>query len=757
MFQEPTGRSGARVVFLVPVRAADTNITFLSAIPAAVAANGTPVVLAVDPSHPWRPELLDFLRRYQPDQIWTLGAIEEPGAQLAGSLRSIDADSPEAIACELAERFFGASREAVACTFVDRAAALGAAVLAGRLGVPLLPCGRDGFSDDVASLLRTLGVERVFLVGRDLPAEIPGTHVERLLDATDVAGCMDRRGLKVRYIAAVNAADGHASPARELSLVAALLAAGREGAIAPTPEDVQWKHAVAASSEVQGTLPGARPSGSGWRRGTLGDGETARDFVTGVDPASGRAFLQYDANGDGGFDGPGEGPLVTGDEVVIAGRRFAISLDADEMARGDSVWLTSPTASEIVGAVRRVRTAAQPPADTLCLVGWPQTLPMAIVGDAIGIDADLVSDVPLAQTDEDPFVELSFARFLAEDLCSGSLLACRGLVVADLADRSFAGRYATAEWANPSQPLFESVGMVSGGHHAGESVIDPSSPLTGVGWILHSSHSMWTELGTTCAWDSEVLLSPCLVQSDGCSTAALDMDPEHRSVAARLLRNGALAFVGHARRNTAVGEIFTSEFTNAVLAGQTLGQAHRSAINRMTVAALARGQASNGVYHYQRHIATAYGDPAVSFVRPPTGGLAAARLEIDGAHATVVMTGPWLRSDYEPLAEWGSTATRIYTWRAIGVGAESSWYPPENRNQDELVFTAEARTTREVMGVEAIGDPEARWGFDGSVFFDHHEDGSRSVFWRVRLIDFDMTTGIVRAQRDRAEFRLLER
>jgi hypothetical protein len=391
---------------------------------------------------------------------------------------------------------------------------------------------------------------------------------------------------------------------------------------------------------------------------------------------------------------------------------------------------------------------------------------MAIISDTFGIDADLVSDVPLAQTDDDPFVDLAYARFIAEDVYSATLVACRGLVEDDFADRSYADRFATAEWTNPVQPVMGGLGFESAGHHPGKHVIDSASPLTSAGWILHAAHSMWTILGETYAADSTVLLSPCLVQTDGCSVAALDMDKDRKSVAARMLRNGALAFVGSARRNTAQGELFASEFTNAVLAGQSVGEAHRTAVNRTTVAMLARNEAGGGIYKYQLHIASTYGDPGVVFKRggsvESAGGERAARarpasMEVDGSSASVVMTGPWHRMEYAPLEEWGCTAPKLYTWRAQGVGAESSWYPPEKRNEDELVYTAEARTIEPVTSVEATDDAGDEWGFDGRSYVDLHEDGSRSIYWRVKLIDFDMNSGEIRRQRGRAEFRLIER
>lgn len=57
--------------------------------------------------------------------------------------------------------------------------------------------------------------------------------------------------------------------------------------------------------------------------------------------------------------------------------------------------------------------------------------------------------------------------------------------------------------------------------------------------------------------------------------------------------------------------------------------------------------------------------------------------------------------------------------------------------------------------IEPVGKVPASLGWTGSCFVDEHADGSRSIYWRVRMIDGDMTSGEVRAQIDRLEFRLL--
>jgi len=752
----PVQPSDERLVFVVPVLASagDTDLCFLSALAAAATGATPPLVLAVDAKAPWRPEVLDFLRRAQPAHLLQLGTLPPPPAPWDGRIEATTATDATTIACELAGRCFPAPKTVVLCCFAERGAALSAAVLAARLRVPLLPCKHDGIEDAVRARIVGLGVAAVLTVGAEVPTRLEGLRVERLTDAVAVAGRLAREGLPVEYVAAVQAEDDRASHAAQLSLAGALLAVGRLGAVAITPGDVHWKER-SASAKLDKAPDGAAMSTAGWYGGKVRDGRSARAFVTGIDPSDQQAFVQLDRNGDGDFGDAGEAPLRTGAIVELGGRRHAIDLDVDERARGQALWLTTPTAPDIVASIQRVRTAARSAPDTLCLVGWPDALPMAIVGDARPIDSDLVSDVPLAQTDADPFVDLAVARFVAEDLPSATLLACRGFAQPSFRDRSYAHRFATAEWGSGGyDPLLTAAGMELAGHHAGDDFLAAGSPLTGVGLLEHGSHAMWTAMGKTYAWDSNVLLAPCLVDSSGCSTTALDMDKEHRSAPLRMLRNGALAFVGNRRRGTAQQELFRTEFLNAILAGQTLGQANRTALNRVLVALLDGDGQDTGLMRYQLHAATVFGDPAVRFDLVPGALQGGARLEARDLRATVSAPATWFRSEYTPVADWKCPIGKLSTWRAFGVGADSTWYGPRSRNQDRLVFTAEFRTKRRVERVEAIGDPGGALGFGGRSFVDEHEDGTRSIYWRVRLVDFDMETGEIKAQRASAEFRL---
>src|SRR5262249_3567768 len=153
--------------------------------------------------------------------------------------------------------------------------------------------------------------------------------------------------------------------------------------------------------------------------------------------------------------------------------------------------------------------------------------------------------------DADPFVDLAVGRFVSEDGAAALLLASRSLAYEELSDSSWSGRFATAEWECEYGELFESAGFEAAPHLRSGTPISSGSPLANVAAIVHSSHASWLDLGSTYSWNSKVLLAPCVVESAGCSTALIDQDAEHRSVAARMLRNGAVAFVGNVRRTVA--------------------------------------------------------------------------------------------------------------------------------------------------------------------------------------------------------------
>jgi hypothetical protein len=441
--------------------------------------------------------------------------------------------------------------------------------------------------------------------------------------------------------------------------------------------------------------------------------------------------------------------LSLGAAALAAGRAGALVLVGDEANGAESF-----EAARAGIAACRAKLAGG--IEYLCLAAAPDVVPSAVVpGSGAGIDTDPPSDLEYGNIDADPFVELAVGRFVAEDADAGALLAARSLGYERMLAPESSRTMAMAEWDRAWTPLFANVGFKEAPRHEGGQPIQQSSPLAKAAALVHSAHSSWLQLGETYAHDSQVLLAPCLVESGGCSPAALDSDPEHRSVALRLLRNGAVGFVGSVRRAVAEHELYRTEFWNGVFAGQSLGQANRHALNRALVACLARNTDARGVLRYQLLNAAFYGDPALVVHLPTKPRSRAATSEVRGTE--VVVRGPAEWSRVEPFApsDWKYDASpKIHSWRGAGVGVESTWDPAFRRNKETLVYTSEARTNKKVSQLEAVGAPATPLGWDGRWFVDEHADGTRSIYFRVRMIDFDMSSGKVLAKVERLRFRL---
>ncbi|MBL8898565.1 MAG: hypothetical protein JNM84_13095 [Planctomycetes bacterium] len=750
----------ARVVLLVPIADEPSwrDDAYLAAIAAAAQlGDGVPLSLAVDAAAPWRPELLDFLRRLQPKRVLWLGEVAaEPPKTAKLAIEVLPASSALEAALACVRIAWKSAPRVVLCDAGDRSAALAAATLAARLREPLLPLARGVEASSFVEALAALGVQRALWVGSTAAPSIGALAMESLADAEAVMAWMAREKLPIAYLAAVNPLEAPSLRARHLSLAAPLLAAARGGAVAALPFEVLWKREFAAEQVLAEAPPGAAPSSAGWRRGKLALAGSEIAFVTSREPERQHLRVQFDRDGDGRFDGAGEGPLETGHEVELARRACAVDLHAQEKANGEKLWLTTPATSALRAELARYRRAAAREPEFLCLVGWPEALPMAIVDHGQGIDTDLVSDLPLAQHDADLFVEPAFARFVAEDLPSATLLACRGFVRDELQAARWRGRFATAEWAEDERGLFEDVGLRFAGHHAGGKPFGKRSPLGEVDLLVHSSHAMWTEIGQTYAWNTPTLLSPAFVISHGCSTASLDQDAERRSAPAHLLRNGAVAFAGNGRRGIAQSAFFFSALWNALQSGETLGAAHRRAANHTLVAMLDHGQSRGGSYYYQAYHQAVFGDPALALGYAKSSAPRAARTELQDQRAIVHGPARWVRWSAPPLDEWKCALPQIHLWRGAGVAVECHWLHREKRDEEHYYVVAEVRVPSSLGGIEPLAAPVEPLGWRGGCYIDEHADGTRSLLWRVRVLDADAHDGKVRGKVERAEFRLVE-
>jgi len=282
-----------------------------------------------------------------------------------------------------------------------------------------------------------------------------------------------------------------------------------------------------------------------------------------------------------------------------------------------------------------------------------------------------------------------------------------------------------------------------------------SSPLASVAAITHVAHSNWKGLGQTYSWDSTVLLAPALVESGGCLTATLDRDEAFRSVIARFLRNGAVGFVGNVRPGIGAQEHMRLAFWNAVLAGETIGQAHRKSQNSMCLEVMDRGQMPRGGgMLYTLNIRALFGDPAFRMRVPARAKVAPAHAVVEGD--TVVMHGPgaWWPVIIRVPEDWKRwTGKKLYVCRGLGTYVSRNWCGG-GYGVERNCANAEIRTPRTIKSIEQAQSPPRPLGWTGKYWVDEHADRTRTYRWRVRLLDFNQTTGKITNKIDRLDYHI---
>lgn len=748
----------------LPAQSAWQDMAFLAAVPAATLVNhGAPSLIALDEAGTLTPEIKDYLRRYRPTAVWQIGGPPVAGPEPA-ALRCVvmPATSADAAACCLSAKFWDTCAIAVVCPEADYAAGLVAAPLAARLRAPLLFVAGQGLSPQTAKELQRLHVKELIIVGK--PAAGSGSlkqvtdHVTELAGATEVMAWVRQRDLTVSYLAALNPLDRGQAVIRKLSLAGALLAAGREGLVAPLSYPVQWKLPF-NGTEITGEVPpGLPPSEAKPKTGQILLENQAHAFVLTGGARDRGQRLHVDLDGDGKFTGPGEGPLVTGDTVTIAGRCYVITLGAKNGAGKADVRLSWPRAEQLVEDLRGYYGALGAPPEHLCLTGFPDVLPQAIIGHG-GVVEEQTSDLPYANADDDPFAEIGVARVVAESASLATLFASRVLTYNSLLDADWQDRACQARWESTYGNLFENVGFDASFRHTEQNLkwIEPpaegkkgkraqtfeqDSPAARCAVLTHMDHSWWHELGHTFAWDAGVLLAPVVVESGGCLTAALDREADDHSVIARLFRQGAVAFAGNSREGCAPQELQRMEFWNGVLSGLTIGQAHRKSINSALVTVLDKKEGRGGGYAYQLRIRTQFGDPAFAMRVPAAPRSAPARITVAGDTVTVHSPAQWWPVRMVVPEDWKQwTGKDLFVLRGAGTYALREWCA-QQYDREETCMTAEFTTRRHVAKIEQQGPPPpAPLGWSGSWHVDEHADGSRTYRWAVRLADFDQTKG----------------
>ncbi len=354
-----------------------------------------------------------------------------------------------------------------------------------------------------------------------------------------------------------------------------------------------------------------------------------------------------------------------------------------------------------------------------------------------------VTDIPYGELDQDPFREVAVGRIFTDSLTRGSLLAARTTTYELLMDGHWENRFIeTGLWGfDELRSIMTNVGFEPPEHLTQEDI--NQSPSLEVSAILHKDHSHCTVLGHAFDLNTPTFYAPAVVLSRGCSVAGIDLvNLETRTVPGDMLGRGAVAFIGAPRNSIAGNTVTEVAFFNHLLSGETLGQAMRSAFNNATIHYLDEG--SNAAMRYVLDNEMLFGDPALAFHVPSDPITQPAHVtEADGL-ITVHAPEQWNRVQFVPeqLSEWNYTGD-LYMY--VGAGAEPKTYWAGQYDHEDLYYTValtlpEDSSTGALTELTSFNQP---LGWRGGHYIDHHQDGTKTVRWRVRLLDYDMSTGVL--------------
>ncbi|CAJ1333744.1 unnamed protein product [Effrenium voratum] len=635
-----------RSLFILP---ADADPTLLPAIiPAAVKSAGEPAILVMQEVED--AVEADFVTQYRPETTYLWGSASAGSlAGLLGQEVALTASSTCAASAVLAQHFWHESSEIVVAKCDDYAAALMAAPLAAKHGVPLI------LVDDQATLksvIDALKVQELFYVGAAAwdNSFVPQTDLRDGVEVYTTLG-------KPEYLAIANPSDLQAPIFKGLSAMAPMIASLRGGAVLP---------------------------------------------VTGGDVSADAIKQQLKAH----------------------------------IAHGMPKYVA--------------------------LVGGPHAVPPHCeIGNFFG--EEKCRDAPYADLDEDIFLDVALGRIVARNLASASLLVSRIGNYDYVRDAASEGRFGMGgnvkSSADSIRPALTNVGfsvdMVDEHELAQLQKLQVSA-------FIHVDHAGAGGMGHSFKYNTKVLLSPSVVSSGGCSTAGFDKlsDPMD-SVVLTLLHYGAVAFLGGPRNAITASGLVHAAFWNEIALGKSIGEAFVAGWNNVALNHIdqATDAAQKTAEYVMMNIAL-MGDPAFKLFIPSAPQQRPAEV-VQMSNGRLKVTGPqqWtkFKADQSLSDEWNWQGD-LYYYGAPGATPQKMWHGSKLHDVEFPYLYARFTTTADVVGFKAsevplpLGwtGPDRGRGYPGSagtsLHEDRHADGSKTLMWRVRLLDYDCETGEVTGQ-----------
>lgn len=364
----------------------------------------------------------------------------------------------------------------------------------------------------------------------------------------------------------------------------------------------------------------------------------------------------------------------------------------------------------------------------LALVGSAHSIPLGyrVPNEDVGLYYGSPADLDYADVDADPFPDIAIGRIMAYDIFDATLLTSRISTYEQLFDGVWEKTMADVggQWNSAFQNAlganygFGSTDLISR--------LQPTQPVEAA-IIGHNDHSSQHVLGGAFDVNSVNVLAPAAIFSEGCATAAIDLDVANLLVVNQLFKLGAVSFVGATRLDTGAGKLKQSAMVNALLAGETLGRGYMAGIDTMTWNG-ANDQRWNWIF---------LGDPGLRIHVPSAPVVAPASHTVtpessDTATLTVNIPATLFTPEVDPTwcAHWGLTYPEYWGEKAGLYGMDVDRFYLIRQTITKPVVSVEELDVWPTVNIWVQGN--GKLGMIGQPTIDYQPDGTQQLVWAIR-------------------------
>jgi hypothetical protein len=375
----------------------------------------------------------------------------------------------------------------------------------------------------------------------------------------------------------------------------------------------------------------------------------------------------------------------------------------------------------------------------LALVGSAGAIPLETITDPAWTSDKIVSDIIYSEADDDLFPDIAIGRIVTNNVLEGTLFVSRTSTYDLLFDGKWEKSFTeVGSWSKEMiAPMLRNYGFNDSVKWVNKNISDYPEIESSI--IVHYGHSNEVFMGHAFGINSTNVLAPGLVISKGCQVAGIDVQANHSSIVKHLFKLGSVGFVGGPRTVTAAGGQIDLAFVNKILDGEPMGKAFQHGIKSITLTLMNK---KNGLIERERSNIMLLGDPALTINVPDDPDITPADLTINDNIVEITIPGPWVFPlDSLVTTEWKYNGV-LNLATIPGVEVTTYWGNGGYNHQDHY-FMAGFETTGNVSSVTQNETFSAPLGMTGSFYEDFHQDGSKTILWHVRVLDFNQTTSVI--------------